>query len=754
MQNCQEIVGYVEPWITTPGDRVNVKVSRSAFRKRTSHLITDFLQVSSTECSYTHGLVRLLGGSRHEDTSPINVEEVDDGSCPHHHDGKYQLARPGSYAIVENFNEAKWDDEEDLELELYAQPYLPMHDKAQCLVSTLDFKEARGFAVVLIDGRLQVWYGVEGGVKRLQTNSALNRWRWYHLVVRMNHRRLETTIEQLVRVAEPTPAPETVVAKLVSAISRGESPLLMASGLFSGYNHPTSVPYAFFNGRLDSPKFRITSPNPRLLASYDFTVQMSGCQIFDMSMNAYHGILFNAPTRAVKGHNWDGSIIDWTKDSSHYGAIHFHEDDLDDAQWDTDFTITIPSSCRSGFYAIWLRTSSGVEDFATFFVRPTAASTATVAFVAPTFTYLAYANERMYDQTKSSSMAVPEGTLSHTTSPEFNRMVQRADLGLSVYDVHCDGSPCVYSSSRRPILNLRPRYTHWALNRPRELSADLFMIGLLEDISIPYDVITDHCLHSNGHSLASRYTTLITGGHPEYSSLGMLDTYTSMAMSGANIMYLGGNGFYWATSVSGSADHRIEVRKGDQGCRSITVPPGERVHSVDGLEGGLWRSRGRAPNYLFGVGCCAFGTGKGQPYKRNIESARHPFAAIAFKGIPFDELVGSSGFGGGASGDEIDRFDLELGSPSNAVILATSLRHDETFGLFNEDQMFPMIDTLGPSCEKVRSDMIYYDTARGGSVFSVGSINWYSSLGWNNGRNTVATITKNVLKEFEARKKG
>lgn len=676
---------------------------------------------------------------------------MDDKTCPRHHQGRYQLARPGSYAIIESFNQAKWDVREDFEVELYAQPYLPDHDNVQCLVSTLDIQEASGFALVLDDGRLQVWYGTEGKVKKLQTDSVLNRWRWHHLFVRMNHLRLEITIEQLPRVAEPIPAPEKVVAKLASPISQGRSPLLMASGLLSGYDHATSVPQAFFNGRLVSPRFKIISPNPRELATYDFAAELSGSRIFDTSSNAYHGILVNAPTRAVKGHNWDGSTIDWTKDSSQYGAIHFHEDDLDDAQWETDFTIEIPPSCRSGFYAIWLVTSSGVEDFATFFVRPTAISGAAVAFVAPTFTYLAYANERMFDQSKSSSMAVPEGNPSHVSTEDFERMVRRTDLGLSVYDVHRDGSGCVYSSSKRPILNLRPGYKHWALDRPRELSADLFMVGLLDDVGIPYDLITDHCLHSNGDSIASRYSTIITGGHPEYSSLAMLNAYTKFAKSGGNIMYLGGNGFYWATSTDESTDHRIEVRKGDQGCRSVTIPPGERVHGVDGLEGGLWRSRGRAPNYLFGVGCCAFGTGQGQPYKQNIMAKSHPFAAIAFEGVPFDELVGTHGFGGGASGDEIDRFDLELGSPSNAVILATSLRHDDSFGLFNEDQMFPMINTLGPSCDRVRSDMIYYETLCGGSVFSVGSINWYSSLGWNGGVNTVATITKNVLKEFEAR---
>ena len=44
-----------------------------------------------------------------------------------------------------------------------------------------------------------------------------------------------------------------------------------------------------------------------------------------------HGTLINAAVRAVTSHNWDASSTDWTRASYGYGAIHFHDDDLDDA---------------------------------------------------------------------------------------------------------------------------------------------------------------------------------------------------------------------------------------------------------------------------------------------------------------------------------------------------------------------------------------------------------------------------------------
>ena len=58
----------------------------------------------------------------------------------------------------------------------------------------------------------------------------------------------------------------------------------------------------------------------------------------------------------------------------------------------------------------------------------------------------------------------------------------------------------------------------------------------------------------------------------------------------------------------------------------------------------------------------------------------------------------------------------------------------------------PSID--GTNNQKVRADMVYYQTQNGGAVFSVGSINWLGSLSHNNYENNVSRITENVLREF------
>ena len=302
-------------------------------------------------------------------------------------------------------------------------------------------------------------------------------------------------------------------------------------------------------------------------------------------------------------------------------------------------------------------------------------------------------------------------------------------------------------------MNFRPGYVMWAFERPRELSADSMMIGFLERQGIPYDIVTDHDLHFHGAGALASYDTVLTGCHPEYPTLQSYNAYETFARQGGSIMYLGGNGFYWVSSIDSARPWRLEVRRGDQGVRSYILPGGERFSSLTGQQGGLWRSRGRSSHGLFGVAFNGEGTGPGVPFKRN-KASYEPKLEWMFKDIPADQLIGEFGLGGGASGDEVDSFDLNCGSPANATVVANSTGHSDAFGIAPECTTFPIIGTLGTQTKEIRSDMVYYETDAGGAVFSVGSINWYCSLGWDNYANNVAKLTENVLREFMRRGRG
>ena len=83
------------------------------------------------------------------------------------------------------------------------------------------------------------------------------------------------------------------------------------------------------------------------------------------------------------------------------------------------------------------------------------------------------------------------------------------------------------------------------------------------------------------------------------------------------------------------------------------------------------------------------------------------------------------------------------------MLVATSAgRHTDYYQVTNEDVPVTVPGQGGTENPKVRADMVFFETAHGGAVFSVGSINWLGSLAWNRFNNNVARVTENVLRRF------
>ena len=329
-------------------------------------------------------------------------------------------------------------------------------------------------------------------------------------------------------------------------------------------------------------------------------------------------------------------------------------------------------------------------------------------------------------------------------------MAQHRELGLSLYDVHSDGSGCSYSSRLRPILNMRPKYRAWRLHdAPRHFAADLYLVAWLEARGFAYDVITDEDLDREGVGLLARYSAVLTGSHPEYYTEAMHVGVQEYLTGGGRLMYLGGNGFYWVTSVDPERPHVIELRRGISGTRAWESLPGEWFHSTTGEFGGLWRLRGWAPQRLVGVGFAAQGWGGAAGYRR-LPASQDPRVGFIFDGIADDEVIGDFGLVlDGAAGDEVDRFDARLGSPHDARLVATSAGlHSDYYQVTVEDVPIMVPGQGGTESPNVRADMVFFATPNGGAVFSVGSINWLGSLGWNGYANNVSRVTQNVLRRF------
>ena len=69
---------------------------------------------------------------------------------------------------------------------------------------------------------------------------------------------------------------------------------------------------------------------PDVVAAWDFSLNTEGAKLSDTGPHGLHGTVMNMPTRAVTGHNWQGEEIDFKHARTQYGAIHFHDDDLED----------------------------------------------------------------------------------------------------------------------------------------------------------------------------------------------------------------------------------------------------------------------------------------------------------------------------------------------------------------------------------------------------------------------------------------
>ena len=194
-------------------------------------------------------------------------------------------------------------------------------------------------------------------------------------------------------------------------------------------------------------------------------------------------------------------------------------------------------------------------------------------------------------------------------------------------------------------------------------------------------------------------------------------------------MYLGGNGFYWRVALSDKVPGAIEMRRTEGGIRTWAAEPGEYYHAFDGAYGGLWRRSDRPPKLLCGIGFSSQGRFVGNAY-RQTPAARDNHHAWIFEGVK-DELFGGYGFsGGGAAGFELDRLDHRLGSPLNAVVLASSEGHDrKNFVVVHEERLGFDTTIPGETLEQlIRADMTYIEKPKGGAVFSVGSITYCGSL--------------------------
>ena len=735
------LTGYADRFSVAPGETIEFKVSSAAAEP------------------YEARLVRVISGDPNPAGPGIKEEPVEAPFAGSYR-SRLQAVPLGSYAKIADASALRGLRSFTLVATIW--PTTPAKGR-QGILSKQGPGRGAGFALFIDERGAGALVGDEaGGCVEVGTGKPLRERAWYRVWAAYDGRtgRLaagQAPLQAAVGVDDTGEGMTTVTrgGRADAALNTG-APLLVAA--LGG-----EAPAAHFNGKIEAPCLlsaaleatavaALSRPggagemSPAVVGAWDFSLEISSPRVVDRGPNQLHGLLVNLPARGMRGSRWNGDEMCWRHAPDQYAAIHFHDDDLYDCGWETDFRFTVPAGLRSGVYAARL-SCGGVEEMIPFFVRPPRGRPQSTACVlVPTFTYIVYANIARKVTDDAYRARVRAWNARPWTADEHR------DYGLSTYNTHTDGSGICYSSRLRPILNLRSGFLAYVDPRGsgvRHLPADCYLIDWLEALGHDYDVVTDEDLHAEGLGLIAPYQVVLTPTHPEYQSRVTWDALAAYVARGGRLMYLGGNGFYWRVGLHAEVPGAVEIRRGEGGIRAWAAEPGEYYMSFDGQYWGLWRRNGRPPQTLCGVGFTAQGPFEGSYYRRTPAS-RDPRAAWIFEGVP-DEILGDFGLsGGGAAGFELDRADRRLGTPGHALVLASSEKHDlKKFVLVHEDWLSHVDTWPGDPPEKlIRADMVYFEAPDGGAVFSVGSITFCGSLSHDGYRNNISRIVDNVLRRF------
>lgn len=226
----------------------------------------------------------------------------------------------------------------------------------------------------------------------------------------------------------------------------------------------------------------------------------------------------------------------------------------------------------------------------------------------------------------------------------------------------------------------------------------------LEREQYDYDLYAEAQLHDGSLDL-DRYRVLVIHTHPEYWSRAMYNTVKAWVFErGGRLVYLGGNGLDCEVEFLDPATLRFRTQAQD--------PHGQfenRMH------------RAFEPTAaLLGVMYTTVGAMTGAPY-RVVDDQHWAFNGT---GLGNGDVFGAASLHervpGGASGHETDK--RMPTSPPGTRLLAKGLNPDDG-----------------------GAEMVHFETASGGAVFSVGSITWPASILVDAG---VSRITRNVLDHF------
>ena len=745
------ISAYTDKLSVKPGDELRVMASTDA---------TDSVRTQ---------LVQLIHGDEHPD-GPGFVERPVASPIDREWPARKQYIQKGNFLRVAD-PQGKLAPTGPFTLHAYIYPTLPEAGR-QVLLGRWSSDGISGFALgINRSGRLEFWVGDGTGTDAIAAEVKLVPRVWYFVAASYDPasgaatlyqeavlNRYNSLLSKIVSYDYRSHMRETLRMRPAMPAETGfvigaATERNQARGTFFGQCYSGKIDRCGVQGAaldrtaLDAIRAGARPDRAGVLADWDTSAGYSehgiGDTVVDTGPHQLHAEGYNRPVRGLTGWNWSGRNDCFRLAPQEYGGIELHADALIDCQWEPTLTLTIPDQLKSGVYAVKL-SAGDADEYTPFFVRPSAPK-ASLCLLIPTASYLAYANIG----TAFDGALLQAITAETPVFQELDLEVYKNDVefGLSTYDVHSDGAGVCYSSYHRPIINLRPKYRAPGIGATWQFPADLSIVAWLEAMKYDYDVLTDEDLQREGLAALEPYRVVLNGTHNEYYSERMMDATEDYLANGGRLLNLGANSHYWCVGFRDAEPWVMEVRKLEAGSRAWQARPGEHYLASTGERSGLWRHRGRPPQKLIGVGFTSEGMDHSGPYRRMPDSY-HRSVAWMFEGVE-GEVFGSEGLGlGGAAGIEIDRYDLTLGTPPHARILASSEPFTDNYPLVQEEIFFMTPGLGGTQHPFVRADVVYFTTPNHGAVFATGSIAWGSALPCRNFDNPISRLTKNVVDAF------
>ncbi|BFG80399.1 N,N-dimethylformamidase [Paraburkholderia terrae] len=716
------ILGYVTPWRAHAGQQLAFKISSRGSR------------------AFTATVVRIDSCDPNPDGPGMKLVPVD-APLNDTYAGQEQPVFPGScaYGVLPVMKSVP-----RITLDLTIQPTLE-DDSLQTLVALQNHDGTHGVAITLVQGDLSFQSLATGA--QLNSGISVAADLWTTLQISIDRDGLVEIISSGSNASEET-FRNTTRTKVPFSLTAFDSTTVCFAAIWK--HHPVQA----FNGFIESPALWAGSDEScggqyqdSLLAHWDFRPTLDQTSVANRVDRDAPLVLVNAPTRAVRSSAWTGRELDWKHAPDEYQAIRFHADDLSDCGWQTSIDFWVPADMPSGVYGLRVDNGEGADTIPFYVTVASGGRHARIAFLAPTLTYLAYANNARGNFAGALAARVNAwGAYPH--NPDVV-----TSFGASTYNHHIDGSGISISSRLRPILTMRPGYLTFMDEHGsglRHFSADSHLTNWLREKGFEYDVVTDEDLDEQGVDALKHYDVVLTGSHPEYHTRRTLESIMAYRSAGGSLMYLGGNGFYWKIGRTASAPHLLEIRRAEAGMRVWESQPGEYYNQLDGEYGGMWRRNGLPPQKVAGVGFTAEGNFRGSYYCRAPVSFTPEYAWL-FAGVKAgaDEPLGNFGLsGGGAAGFEIDQTATDLGTPAYAQVVAYSDNHDSSFVTVPEELLFNRMVGKPRVHGGIRAHMICGIGPSGGGLFAVGSICFLGSLYSADYDNDVSRIVENCLRRF------